>query len=592
MTQKYRPDPHSCFNPREPRVAYISLVAEVDFVNNRLHCTVVLTLTKQTELPTSCLTLDTSGLDIQEITVLEKPAIWKLDEGKTGLDSGLRITLPRGTRRITITYTTHSDASALQWVTPEQTFGKKRAAVYSQCQSTHARSIVPCQDTPMARIRWDASFTFPTDMRSITAGELISREDHDGWATERWMQGRPLPSYLLGFYIGRLESKYIGPRSQVWAEPEIVDHATDEFSELERIISTTESVFGTPLPCGRIHVLIMPPNFPYGGMENWGVPFVTATILTKRRDKSLIGTLVHEIVHMWTGNMVTYASLEHFWLNEGWTRFIEILVLEMLYGHEVAELNATIGWRVLETELKRLPSKLTNLRTNLAGVDPESTLTQIAYEKGSCLLRLLMNTVGRERFFEFIRRYVLKFQYQSITTEQFLDFFEAQFPGILASVNAAQWVYEPGLPSNAPKPTSTKLAAIESLSISVPDEATFSSWSAVEKKLYLEQVFDHATLEMVAELDRRFNLKSTGNYEVDVAFLALAARYGYQEAFPEIEQLVASVGRGKYLKRLYRLTVTDPTTRDVAYSWFEKYGPSYHPIIRREIENLFKNQTS
>src|SRR5512133_1558059 len=282
------------------------------------------------------------------------------------LGSRLRVTAPAGTREVAIHYRTAPDAMALQWLDPEQTEGKVAPYLFSQCQQIHARTMVPCQDTPIARVSYQAEVTVPEGLTAVmSAGPDGDEATGDGRHVFRFTMPQPIPSYLLALAVGRLESRDLSPRSRVWAEPETVAAAAWEFVDVENMILKAEGLFG-PYPWDRYDMLVLPPSFPYGGMENPRMTFLTPTLLAG--DRSLVDVVAHELAHSWTGNLVTNASMEHFWLNEGFTVWAERRILEAIHGEEAAKLGWAIGQKALEESIARFgaDSPLTKLRTHLA----------------------------------------------------------------------------------------------------------------------------------------------------------------------------------------------------------------------------------
>ncbi|MFY0579211.1 M1 family aminopeptidase/hydrolase [Cystobacter fuscus] len=312
--------------------------------------------------------------------------------------------------------------------------------------------MVPLQDTPRLRIRYEAELTVPRELRAVMAAGFVGREEKGEEAVERYEMPQPIPPYLLAFAVGRLASKELGPRSRVWAEPEVLERAAAEFEDVDAMLRAAEALFG-PYDWERFDLLTMPPSFPYGGMENPRLTFLTPTLLAG--DKSLVSVVAHELAHSWTGNLVTNASAEHFWLNEGFTVFAERRIVEALYGEDVAALHATLGRGALEQTLQHFKEhpQLTCLRTHLTGVDPDEAFSLVPYEKGYLFLRALEDAVGRDAFDGFLRDYLQTHRFQALTTEEFTAFVERRLPGALAKVDAEAYLSRPGIPQARPRPT-------------------------------------------------------------------------------------------------------------------------------------------
>ncbi len=396
---------------------------------------------------------------------------------------------------------------------------------------------------------------------------------------------QPIPPYLFAFAVGELVSRELGPRSRVFAEPSQVEAAAFEFAGVEQMIAAAEQLFG-PYDWDRFDILTMPPSFPYGGMENPRLTFLTPTIITG--DRSLVNVVAHELAHSWTGNLVSNANAEHFWLNEGFTVFAERRILEVLEGKETAALHSALGRRSLDEAVARFADQpgLTKLRTNLAGVDPDEAYSQVPYEKGCLLLTVLELAVGREAFARFLRAYLDTFRFQSITTDDFLSLCERELPGALAKIDAAAWIDGPGVPANAPAARSAKLDQIERLGGALPSVEEGSAWDVAQWQLYLNSVKRPLAVASAAELDARFALTASNNFEVLVAWLNLATSGGYAPATPRLEEVLGKVGRMKYLRPLYEALAKRPETRSRARACFEQFKGGYHPIARQVVEGV------
>lgn len=583
-----RLDPHSYNDTTQPEVERLDWKARIDFSSRVIHAEATLHFRAAAE---GVLDLDTRDLAIEEVACdLGEKVQWTLHPADPVLGARLELLLPRNSRSVKIRYRTSPDASALQWLTPEQTAGGQHPYLFSQCQAIHARSVVPVQDTPRIRITWTAELTFPGQLRAVMAARELHHDERGGdAATARFEMPQPIPPYLFALAVGDLQSRELGPRSRVWAEPSVVDKAAYEFGQVDEMLRAAEALFG-PYEWERFDLLTMPPSFPYGGMENPRLTFLTPSLLAG--DRSLANVVAHELAHSWTGNLITNASAEHFWLNEGFTVYAERRILEVLEGQEMAELHAALGRKSLDqavTQQFRDRPELTKLRTHLTGVDPDDAYSQVPYEKGYLFLRALEEAVGREAFDAFVHRYVGLFRFQSLTTEQFLDFVARELPGALEKVNADRWVNGAGIPDGAPRATSAKLERLESLRSRAPDDATAKTWTPTEWQLYLEALPRPPSRELCEELQRRFGLTSSTNMEVLVSWLEVAVEAGL-DVTDRVDEVLGSVGRMKYLKPLYSALSSREDTRARARQIFEKYRGRYHPIARAVVDaQLRKN---
>jgi leukotriene A-4 hydrolase/aminopeptidase len=583
-----RLDPHSYTDSTQPTVDFIDWTARVDFDSRTLVAQATLSLLTPRG---GALDLDTRELTIHSVSDDRGESLeYTLFPPEPILGSRLHIHLVPDTRAIRIRYRTSPSASALQWLEPEQTSGGKEPFLYSQCQAIHARSIIPLQDTPRLRIRYRAALNVPRQLRGIMAAQALAREETDATATERFEARESIPPYLLALAVGQLTSRDVGPRSRVWAEPEMVESAAWEFADVETMIRSAEDLFGTYL-WERFDILAMPPSFPYGGMENPRLTFITPTVFAG--DRSLVSVVMHELAHSWTGNLVSNASAEHFWLNEGFTVYAERRILEKLEGADSCELHAALGRRALEDAISRFSQRpeLTRLRTQLAGVDPDEAFSQIPYEKGYLFLRALEEAVGRAAFDPFLRQYLSQFQFRSITTEDFSAFLRKSLPGAYERVDGETWLYQAGIPPNAPNPRSAKIDAIAALGYRLPSDELAQRWSPSEWQLFLERSPHPASLDFCQTLDSRFRLTQSGNYEVLVAWLILAAESGFAAALPRIEEVLSRVGRMKYLRPLYTTLAKNPQTRELAKNCFERFQARYHPIARMVVAGLLRSES-
>jgi leukotriene A-4 hydrolase/aminopeptidase len=580
-----RLDPHSYADAEQPRPRRLRLSLVVDFERQRLSGEAALVFPAPAE---GTLDLDTKGLAVREALSQDgAPVPFELAPEEPVLGRRLRLALPAGTREVRIAYETSPDAAGLQWLSPEQTAGGRHPFLFSQCQAIHARTVAPLPDTPRVRLAYEASVTVPAELAVVmSAGPAgPSPGPAPGTRTFRFEMPQPIPPYLLALAVGRLESRDLSPRSRVWAEPETVEAAAHEFAEIEGMIARAEALFG-PYEWDRYDMLVLPPSFPYGGMENPRMTFLTPTVIAG--DRSLVDVVVHELAHSWTGNLVTNATIDHFWLNEGFTVWAERRILEALHGPEVAAFGWAIGETSLRESLERFGpgSPLTRLRNDLAGLDPDDAFSSIPYEKGSRFVALLERTAGRARWDGFMRDYMARFRFTSITTEEFLELLEERLPGLAAAVDARRWLYEPGLPENAPVFRSAVIESLKALAEAWPRgarpaPAEASRWTPAETLVFLQHLPRELDAESCAWLDRSLELGARGNHEILVEWLAVAAGSDYEPAFPRLREVLTRVGRMKYLRPLYAALGRHPRTRALARDVFAAASPRYHHLSRR-----------
>jgi aminopeptidase N len=584
-----RPDPHSFADDAQPTVDFFDWTVKVDFERRVLEATAALRFTAPapTDGP---LDLDTRGLAIEAVTdEAKRPLRYALHEPEGTLGAKLRVQVPAGARGVSITYRTSPHASALQWLEPSQTHGGTKPYLFTQCQAIHARSILPCQDTPARRVTYRATIVVPDGLKVVMAAAAKRVDPVAGGIGFFFEMPQPIPPYLVAFAVGDLEARELSPRCRVWSEPGMVEAAAWEFADVEKHLAAAESLFG-PYDWERFDLLVMPPSFPYGGMENPRLTFITPTLLAG--DRSLVSVVAHELAHSWTGNLVTNLNAEHFWLNEGFTVFAERRIVEALSGRDLAELHAAIGLNELEQALARFEREgrpeLTRLRTHLAGVDPDDAFSVVPYEKGYLFLRALETAAGREAFDRLLKSWLAAHRFGAVTTDDWVAHCERELPGLLAKVGAERWLNQPGLPADAPRPASARLEAVRSRVGTVPPEADVSGWSAAEWKLFLDWTPRTTPAETLEALDARFGFSQAKNAEVFVSWLTLGLQAGLPGAVAPTLDFLSRVGRMKYLKPLYGELVKRDATRAPARACFDANRARYHPIAQQVVAALLQ----
>lgn len=583
-----RIDPHSYFDTEQPRVQHVRLRWHVDFAAQQLAGEATLHLAQPAS---GRLDLDSKGLTITAVRIATgREVAYTVGQDEPILGARLQLTLPEQTSEVTIAYHTSPEATALQWLGPEQTEGKRHPFLFSQCQAIHARSIVPMQDTPRARVTYEAEVTVPAPLTAVMSAGPRGQSQTATERTFSFAMPQPIPPYLLALAVGDLAARDLSPRARIWAEPATVEAAAYEFAEVEAMITCAEALFG-PYGWERYDMLVLPPSFPYGGMENPRLTFLTPTVLAG--DRSLVDVVAHELAHSWTGNLVTNATMEHFWLNEGFTTWAERRILAALHGDEAGVLSWAIGQHALDASVARFgaDSPLTLLRMQLQGIDPDDAFSSIPYEKGALFVAVLEREVGRQRFDQFMRAYMQQFQFQSITTEEFLRFLEEQLPGTAAKVLAPQWLYETGMPANAPVFTSAPLDALTALAQAWstgtrPNAAEVQQWNPQEVLVFLQHLprqLDHASL---AWLDSTLHLTARGNYEILVEWLSLAVGSDYEPVFDRLRDVLQRVGRMKFLRPLFIALGQHARTQQLGREIYNEARATYHSLSRRVVEAI------
>jgi leukotriene-A4 hydrolase len=547
------------------------------------------------------------------------------------MGSALTINLPgQGARalQVAVQYRTSPSSSAVQWLRPEQTAGGKHPYLFTQCQAIHARALYPCQDTPAAKLTYGARVTVPAPltalMSAIPVGEGQPVGATGGKTTFAFKQEVPIPPYLLALAVGNVEAREIGPRSKVWSEPEMVEAGAFEFSETEAFLKAAEEVAG-PYVWGRYDLLLLPPSFPYGGMENPCLTFVTPTLLAG--DRSQAHVVAHEIAHSWSGNLVTNLTWEHFWLNEGFTVFIERKIMNKLYGKAVFDFNAIGGLMELKETVDRLGADHphTVLMPVLeGGVDPDDVFSKVPYEKGFAFLVYLEHMTrgeaggdegaapdaakGTAAFAAFLIAHFERNRFGCVTTEEFRASYAERFPLAAAAVDWEAWLHEPGMPpvdvgayydgasSAASADLARKWHLCDVLGMGKPNRpegasaADIEGWTAVQIDHFLLSLLEYRggshplALSVVASLEELYGLSKYGNSEIRCKWLQLRLGAGDKEAFAPAREVLTSMGRMKFLRPLYRsLKLCKGGGREFAEETFAAARGMYHPIAEKMV---------
>ncbi len=583
-------DIHSRAEPNRVRVTHLNLDLTLDFAMKRAEGTARLHLRRlDRQAP---LVLDAKDLEIIRVTgdgEGERP--FQTGPRDARLGSALSITLNPADQAVTIHYRTTPAAEAMQWLGPEQTAGGKHAFLFTQGQSILTRSWIPLQDSPGVRITYEARIQAPQGLTPLMSAEQLGR-DRSG--AHRFRMDRPIPPYLIALACGELEFQPISGRCGVWAEPPVARKARDELFDAERMIQSAEKLFG-PYRWGRYDILVLPPSFPFGGMENPRLTFATPTILAG--DKSLVGLVAHELSHSWSGNLVTNARWSDFWLNEGFTVYLEQRIMEQIYGPERSNMEKQLGRRDLEEELKTLEPWQQVLECNLQGRHPDEGFSQVPYEKGALFLRRIEELVGRKAFDKFLNRYFKQFQFQSITTSDFLaslnEILLADHPVAAKKLDIDSWVRQPGLPPDAQAVTSELLRQVDTelarwKSGVTPGELATSGWVTHQWLHFIQGLPEPLLAGQMRALDNAFQFTQSGNSEILSQWLLAAIRNRYTQADARLEAFLMNVGRRKFLKPIYSELAKTPEGLARARALYAKARPRYHAVSTGTLDGILK----
>jgi leukotriene-A4 hydrolase len=588
-------DIHTLSNHGEVRVTHVDLDLEVDFGRKVLSGTATLHF-ERVKPDARELVLDTRALDVTRTEDWTDGSawaevVWAVKPADRILGAALTVALRPGARKARITYATRPEASGLQWLEPGMTAGKAQPFLFSQSEAIHARSWIPLQDSPQVRVTYSATIRTPADVVAVMSAADKSEPGRRG--LHRFEMPQRIPPYLIAIAVGDLAFAALSQRTGVWAEPSVLPRAAAEFADTEKMMQAAERLFG-PYRWDRYDILVLPPSFPFGGMENPRLTFATPTVLAG--DRSLVSLIAHELAHSWSGNLVTNATWSDFWLNEGFTTYIERRLQEEVFGRDRREMEAVLGRQDLEGELARFAPADQVLHIDLAGRDPDDAATRVPYEKGALFLRLLEETFGRQEFDRFLSGYFEAFAFQSIETSDFLRYLEANLfsrhPDKAAGIPVAEWIEKPGLPDGAPRPHSAAFARVETEARDVlagrvpPGRSGWKSWSTQERLRFLRSLSMPLAKERMAELDRELGLTESGNAEIAFQWLLMAIPSKYAAAEPRLEEFLIGIGRRKFIKPLYEELWKTPEGQARALAIYRKARPGYHPIGRDTVDRI------
>ena len=580
-------DDRTWAQPRIARVTHVDLDLVADFEAKAVSGTAALDVLAAPGAAE--IVLDAWDLTILSVTDSRGGKLpWTL--GAADGDKGAPLTVQlNGERRIIVSYRSGS-ADALQWLPPQLTAGKARPFLYSQGQATLNRSWIPTQDSPGIRQTWTARIVVPDDLTAVMSGEMLTPKGEaagPGKRAFRFRMQHPTAPYLIALAVGDIAFRPLGPRTGVYTEPSMMDRAAAELVDTEKMVEAAEALYG-PYRWGRYDVLVLPPAFPYGGMENTNLTFLTPTFITG--DRANVGLVAHELAHSWSGNLVTNATWNDIWLNEGFTSYVENRLMEALYGPERAEIEADLAWDQLQRAIASAddPSAIT-----LHGAG-----TGVEYIKGEAFLRTLEHAVGRERWDAYLRGYFDRFAFQPQTTAGFLaDLRTHLVKGDAALESKLQldaWVYQPGIPSGAyhkPSPALLKVDAARAAFLAGGGASALpgKTWTTQQWKRFLDGLPRKLTTAQMDDLDGAFALSASTNAYVRSAWLELVVANRYAPGLASLESFLGEVGRGLFVRPLYIGLLKDKDWGvPLARRYFDASKTTYHPSIAAEFERRIK----
>ena len=592
-------DMHTYARPEEAVVKHLDWEAEVDFETKKVRARASLTIDKAENA--KYLILDTKGLYIEKITLDDSPeqVTFTLGDRDQWKGSPLIINIEPNTSLVNVYYSTGESAEALQWLEPQQTSGGKHPFLFTQSQAILARSWVPIQDSPGIRFTYTAKVKVPTDLMALMSAENPKERSTDGLYT--FTMNQPIPAYLLALAVGDLTFQSISNRTGVYAEPTIIEKAVYEFGELEEMVQAAESLYG-PYQWDRYDLLVLPPSFPFGGMENPRLTFATPTILAG--DRSLTSLVAHELAHSWSGNLVTNGTWNDFWINEGFTVYFEHRIMEKLYGRDYSEMLASLAIQDLEKEVEDMINKDngqdTRLKLDLEGRNPDDGVTSIAYDKGYFFLRQIEESVGREIFDRFLKKYFEDNAFKVMTTEGFVTYLNENLIGKnglnpMDTVFEA-WIYGEGLPSERPAPVSDRFDGVNKvldlwkagsgINEIFADNDMDAQWSTHEWLHFLRHLPENLTVSQMKALDDHLGLSDSGNAEILAAWFEHVIKHGYEPAYGQLENFLINTGRRKFLMPLYSEMVKSEGGKKRALDIYAKARHNYHFVSTNSVDAL------
>ncbi len=599
-------DYYSYANVDQFRATHLELDLRVDLEGKTLDGTVGLEF-KRLDPRATQLVLDTRDLTVNDVrqksndvlgATAKNQTIWvsrpfHLEKADPILGSALIIDLPpsrKPAESIQIDYEIQPTASALQWLTPKQTAGHRKGFLYTHSEPIGTRSWIPLQDTPQVRVTYKAVIHTSPDVRAVMSAENDPKHKRNGEYSFDMPQA--IPSYLIALAVGDLEFKETGPRTGVYAEKSVLKAAANEFADTEAMMAAAEKLFG-PYRWTRYDILIMPPSFPMGGMENPRLSFITPTVIAG--DKSLVGVIAHELAHSWSGNLVNNATWRDLWLNEGFADHLESRIMSAVYGEPRASMEAVIGLKALRDDFAKLGAADQALAIDLRDRDPRIAFSAVPYEKGRLFLRYLESKFGQEKFEAFLRGYFERFAFKSITTEKFNDYLAQNLlerqPGMVSREQVLAWENDPGLPADAVLPVSSALEGVDQARTAWASGRLQSrkfglDWAALQWVYFLDNMPAALGTRQLDDLDQAYGFTRSRNALIERGWLELAIRNDYQPAYARLEEYLNTIGRRLLIEPLYTDLMKTPSGTQFARRVYAKARDGYHPDAVKAVDAI------
>ena len=590
LNMKRATDYHSYSKPEEAVVTNLEWKAKVDFESRTINATANYSI--KTSKDAKRILFDIRELDVLSVTVDGVDTSFQIGKEQEFIGSPLSIPISPSSQKVSITYNTQPGADAFLWV---EGSANSNPFLFTQSQAILARTWIPCQDSPGVRFTYSATVEVPKNLMALMSAVNPTEKTQDGIYT--FVMDQPIPSYLLALAVGDVEFRSVGEHTGVYATPDLIDKAEYEFAEMEDLLVAAEALYGK-YAWERYDLLVLPAAFPFGGMENPRLTFATPTIIAG--DRSLVSLVAHELAHSWSGNLVTNSTWDDFWLNEGFTVYFEQRIMEAVYGRDISEMLATLSYRGLVDEVDEimdLNPDDTHLRLHLKGRNPDDGMTAIAYDKGYLFLRMIEETVGREKFDDFLSTYFSKHAFTVMDTDNFIEYIESSLLSdaeTRKAVNLTAWIDGAGLPDNCPNIYSERIEKVDSAVIHwasgnlSTSDLPWEEWLYQERYRFLKSIPESVTVDKLDELNVTFKVGSTGNNEVLFAWLEQSVLKHHTASYTRLESFLINVGRRKFLTPLYKAMLETNQTQ-MAQEIYTKARPNYHSVATGTMDELLAN---
>ena len=590
-TEVYIKDDHTQSNADSVDISHLDLDVNVSFEDKIIAGCAIWSIDNKYNV--SVLKLDGRKLQIDSIKVDGYPVSFTVGATVEYLGEQIQIPIQDTSKKVAIYYKSDPAAGALQWMEPQQTLSKKYPFLYTQSEAIYARTWIPVPDGPGIRFTYNARVVVPEELIALMSATNPQQKNDSG--IYHFEMDVPIPAYLMALGVGDVAFKAIDERTGVYADPALLDRAHHEFAEVGDMVKIAEEMYG-PYRWGRYDILVLPSGFPLGGMENPKLTFATPTIISG--DRSLVNLIAHELAHNWSGNLVTNATWNDFWLNEGFTVYFERRLTEQMTDKSYADMLWELGYQDLEYTVNEMQEENnmedSHLKLELKGREPDEGLTDIAYEKGALFLKLIEINVGREKIDTFLTQYFNEHAFKTITTEKFIAYLKEHLikddKELAEKINIDAWVYGPGIPENAPRADMERFEMVNAerdkfLNGTTGGELNTSAWTTHEWLHFLRKMPEPLSVEQMTALDKAFDFTNSNNSEIADLWYIMAAAADYKPAYPAMKAFLFQVGRRKFLTPLYRKMI-ETGKKDMAKEIYQNCRANYHPLAQRTLDEL------